>query len=217
MTKQATWYFDYISPYPYLQMARFDQLPADLEITAKPVLFAGLLGHWDQKGPAEIPAKRRQTYRYCHWLANKRGIPFKTPPRHPFNPLALLRLTIALGSKFDVIAKIYHHIWGTGHDGQEPESLKILGESLGIESLEKMNDLISEPSVKLELRQNTEEAIQKGVFGVPTFVVDEELYWGDDALDMMTDYLANPEAFSRGEMQRLKDLPIGVQRKESRL
>ena len=217
MTKHAVWYFDYISPYPYLQMASFDRLPTDLKITPKPVLFAGLLGHWENKGPAEIPAKRRQTYRYCHWLAQKKGVPFKTPPRHPFNPLALLRLTIALGAELNTIQTIYTHVWGTGHDGQDPESLKILGKSLGIESLEKMNDLISQPAVKSQLRQNTEEAIAKNVFGVPSFVIDDEVFWGEDATDMMLDYLVDPDAFSRGEMQRLKDLPIGVQRKESRL
>ena len=217
MTNHAIWYFDYISPYPYLQMASFDRLPKDLKITAKPVLFAGLLGHWESKGPAEISAKRRQTYRYCHWLAQKKGVPFKTPPRHPFNPLTLLRLTIALGAELETIQTIYTHVWGTGHDGQDPVSIEKLGKSLGIETLEKMNDLISEPSVKLQLRQNTEEAIAKEVFGVPSFVIDDEVFWGEDATDMMIDYLRDPEAFSRGEMGRLKDLPIGTQRKESRL
>ena len=81
------------------QHLAYDRLPDDLEITLKPVLFAGLLGHWDMKGPAEIPAKRVQTYRYCHWLAEKRGIPFKAPPRHPFNPLPLLRLARMLQEK----------------------------------------------------------------------------------------------------------------------
>ena len=214
MAKQADWYFDYISPYPYLQMANFNRLPSDLTINPKPVLFAGLLGHWESKGPAEIPAKRRQTYRYCHWLAHKRGLPYKTPPRHPFNPLAFLRLTIALGSDFDVIAKIYHHIWGTGHDGQDPASLNALAETLGIDDID---GLTSAPDVKLQLRQNTEEAIQKNVFGVPTFVIDDEVFWGEDATEMMIDYLRNPDEFSRGEMGRLKDLPVASQRKESRL
>jgi len=217
MTKQAIWYFDYISPYPYLQMASFDRLPKDLEIIAKPVLFAGLLGHWDQKGPAEIPAKRRQTYRYCHWLAQKKGLPFKTPPRHPFIPLTLLRMTIALGSDLDVIGKIYTHVWGTGHDGQDPASIEALGNALGIEDTSKINEMISDPAVKSKLRQNTEEAISKDVFGVPSFVIDDEVFWGEDATDMMLDYLADPDAFSCGEMGRLKDLPIAAQRTQSRL
>ena len=57
MTRHADWYFDYVSPFAYLQLEGFDRLPDDLVIRAKPVLFAGLLGYWEHKGPAEIPAK----------------------------------------------------------------------------------------------------------------------------------------------------------------
>jgi 2-hydroxychromene-2-carboxylate isomerase len=107
MTRQADWYFDFVSPFAYLQFAGFERLPGDLAISLKPVLFAGLLGHWEHKGPAEIPAKRRQTYRYCHWLAGKRGMPYKMPPRHPFNPLAVLRLAIALGADAETSARSF--------------------------------------------------------------------------------------------------------------
>ncbi len=83
MMRQADWYFDFVSPFAYLQFEAFDRFPDDLAISLKPVLFAGFLGHWEHKGPAEIPAKRRQTYRYCHWLAGMRGIPYKMPQRGP--------------------------------------------------------------------------------------------------------------------------------------
>lgn len=214
MTRRADWYFDYVSPYAYLQLEAFGRLPPDLEIRMKPVLFAGLLGHWEHKGPAEIPAKRRQTYRYCHWLAGKRKIPFKTPPRHPFNPFAVLRLSIALDSDIDAIRAIFRHIWGTGHDGQDPESLRPLAASLGIDDLDAR---IGDSAVKDRLRRNTEAAIERGVFGIPTFAIDGELFWGDDVMDMMLDYLENPNLFKQGDLARLADLPIAAQRKESRL
>jgi 2-hydroxychromene-2-carboxylate isomerase len=214
MARQADWYFDYVSPYAYLQLEAFDRLPADLEITIKPVLFAGLLGYWDNMGPAEIPAKRRQTYRYSHWLAHKRGVPFKAPPRHPFNPLAALRLSITLDSEIDVIRAIFRHIWGYGHDGQDLESLRPLAKSLGVDDLETR---IADPAIKDQLRQNTEAAVARGVFGIPTFSIDDELFWGDDVTDMMLDYLENPNLFKEGELARLTELPIAAQRKESRL
>lgn len=214
MARQADWYFDYVSPYAYLQLEAFDRLPADLEITIKPVLFAGLLGYWDNMGPAEIPAKRRQTYRYSHWLAHKRGVPFKAPPRHPFNPLAVLRLSIALDSNVDAIRAIFRHIWGYGHDGQDLESLRPLAKSLGVDDLEAR---IADPAIKDQLRQNTEAAAARGVFGIPTFAIDDELFWGDDVTDMMLDYLENPNLFKEGELARLTELPIAAQRKESRL
>ena len=214
MTRQANWYFDYVSPYAYLQLESFHRLPADIEVTLKPVLFAGLLGYWDNMGPAEIPAKRRQTYRYCHWLAHKRGIPFKAPPRHPFNPLAVLRLSIALDSDIEAIRTIFRHIWGTGQDGQDPASLRPLAESLGVEDLEAR---IADPAVKEQLRTNTEEATARGVFGIPTFAIDDELFWGDDVTDMMLDYLNNPELFKEGDLARISDLPIAAERQQSRL
>jgi 2-hydroxychromene-2-carboxylate isomerase len=214
MARQADWYFDYVSPYAYLQLESFHRLPADLEVRMKPVLFAGLLGYWDNMGPAEIPAKRRQTYRYSHWLAHKRGIPFKAPPRHPFNPLAVLRLSIALDSDIDAIRAIFRHIWGTGHDGQDPDSLRPLAASLGVEDLEAR---IANPAVKERLRRNTDEATARGVFGIPTFAIDDELFWGDDLTDMMLDYLENLDLFKDGELARLGELPVAAQRKESRL
>ena len=214
MPRQANWYFDYVSPYAYLQLECFHRLPADIEVTIKPVLFAGLLSFWDNMGPAEIPAKRRQTYRYCHWLAHKRGIPFKAPPRHPFNPLAVLRLSIALNSDIDAVRAIFRHIWGDGRDGQDPASLKPLAESLGVTDL---TAAISDPAVKDQLRQNTEEATAGGVFGIPTFEIESELFWGDDITDMMLEFLDNPNLFQEGELARLTDMPIAAARKESRL
>jgi 2-hydroxychromene-2-carboxylate isomerase len=214
MTRHADWYFDYVSPYAYLQLESFDRLPADLEVHLKPVLFAGLLGHWEHKGPAEIPAKRRQTYRYCHWLAGKRNIPFKTPPRHPFNPLAVLRLSIALESEIGAVRAIFRHIWGAGHDGQDPQSLRPLARSLGVDDLDAR---IGDPAVKDRLRQNTDAAIERGVFGIPTFAIGDELFWGDDVTGMMLDYLETPDLFKQGGLERLADLPIAAQRKQSRL
>lgn len=214
MARQVDWYFDFISPYAYLQLCSFERLPDDLAVAMKPVLFAGLLGHWEHKGPAEIPAKRRQTYRYCHWLAGKRGIPFKVPPRHPFNPLAVLRLAVALDGVPAAVRAIFHHIWGTGHDGQDPASLAGLAAALGVDDWAR---LIGEPAVKQQLRANTDQAIRRGVFGVPTFAIDDELFWGEDVTEMMLDYLADPALFRRGELARLGNLPVAAARKESRL
>ena len=214
MARHADWYYDVISPYAYLQFATFGRLPDDLEVQIKPVLFAGLLGAWDNLGPAEIPAKRRQTYRYCHWLAHKRGIPFKTPPRHPFNPLALLRLAVALDGEPAAVGAIFHHIWGAGNDGQDADSLTALARMLGVDDWRAR---VNDPAIKQQLRANTDEAVARGVFGVPTFVIDSEIFWGDDVTDMMLDYLGDPELFRRGELERVGELPVAAQRKQSRL
>lgn len=209
MARQADWYFDYISPYPYLQMSRFRELPEDLVVRPRPVLFAALLNHWGHKGPAEIPAKRRQTYFYTRWLADQRGLPFKGPPRHPFNPLALLRLTIAAGSTLEAVRIVYEHVFGEGNDGQEESSVAALGKKLGILDVA---EVLTRQSIKEELRANTTEAIERGVFGVPTFSYAGEIFWGDDATPLFVDFLADPKMFEREPYAGIDEVVPAAQR-----
>lgn len=196
---QADWYFDYLSPYPYLQLARFGELEGKVAIRPRPVVFGKLLDHWGQKGPAEIPAKARQTYRITRWMAERRGLPFAGPPRHPFNPLPLLRLTIALGSSLDAVRAIYAHVWGAGQDAQDEGSLDALAGSLGMPD---WRERIADPQVKAALHANTADAVAAGVFGVPSFVCAGELFWGEDATDLFLAFLADPGMFARPPYQR---------------
>jgi 2-hydroxychromene-2-carboxylate isomerase len=206
---QADWYFDFISPYAYLQLMQFKRLPDTLEIRYRPVLFAGLLKHWGQKGPAEIPGKRLQTYRECQWRAQRAGIPFKFPDPHPFNPLRALRLCIALGTEPAIVGAIFEFIFAEGRDIQSEDGWKALALRLDVDDADA---LASQQQVKDALRENTEEAVRRGVYGVPTFAVGEQLFWGDNMTDMLLDYLADPALFSRGEMARIDAMPMGVER-----
>src|ERR1700694_5840015 len=88
----ADWYFDFVSPFSYLQCEQLPTLERSVRIRYRPGLFAGLLKAPGHKGPAEIASKRRFTYRFVVWQAAKLGIPLKFPAAHPFNPLPLLRL-----------------------------------------------------------------------------------------------------------------------------
>ena len=204
------WYFDVISPFAYLQLVRFDRLPDDLAVNYRPILFAGLLGHWGHKGPAEIEAKRIHTYRFSQWRADREGIPLRYPPVHPFNPLKALRLCIARGSDASTVRAVFDHIWRDGIGIETESGWRALVERLDIDDADA---LVSAPEVKDGLRRSTEEAIAAGVYGVPTFRVGEELFWGDDATGMMLDYLANPNFFEIGEFERVSNLPAGTQRK----
>lgn len=208
MTK-AVWYFDVISPFAYLQQAQFDAMPKDLEISFRPILFAGLLDHWGHKGPAEIPRKRQHTYRYCVWYAARHGIPFKMPPAHPFNPLKALRLSIVLDNAPEAVGAIFAAIFAEGGDLTEPETWARLTERLGVADADEQ---VSRPEIKAALRRNTEDAAAAGVFGVPTFSVDGEQFWGVDSTEMFLDYLKNPAGFAEGELGRAVRLPVGIQR-----
>ena len=206
---QADWYFDFVSPYAYLQLMAFKRLPDSLEIRYRPVLFAGLLKHWGQLGPAEIPAKRLQTYRECQWRAERAGIPFKIPDLHPFNPLRALRLCIALGTEPAVVGAIFEFIFAEGRDIHSDSDWRELAARLEVDDPDA---LVSRSDVKNALRDNTRDAAGRGVYGVPTFAVRDELFWGSDTTDMLLDYLADPKLFSRGEMARISSMPMGVER-----
>ena len=206
----ADWYFDFLSPFSYLQLAQFDRLPPDLEVTYRPVLFAGLLAHWEHKGPAEIPAKRVQTYRWCHWYAARHGIPFRMPPAHPFNPLRPLRLAVAQDAEPALIRALFDAIWAEGRDPSQDEEWQGLTGRLGIADADEM---IARPEVKEALRRGTEEAAERGVFGIPTLVIGDEVFWGLDTTDLVLDYLNDPTMLKSGEYARISDLPIAQARK----
>lgn len=187
--KHITFYLDFISPYAYLA---FEKLPEVLlghsySVSYKPILFAALLKHHGQLGPAEIPAKRAWTYRHVAWLAQQNGVDLQLPAQHPFNPIGLLRLALAcsdvgLPNRY-VCESIFHHVWEGGQDAADTQRLQVLTAQLA--PLRGVNDELP----RIQLRSHTDDAIAKGVFGVPAFEVDGKLFWGLDALPMLKAYL----------------------------
>ncbi len=206
----ADWYFDFISPFAYLQWRRLRELGGLLPIRPVPLLFAGLLKHWGHKGPAEIAAKRRFTYRHVIWLAQRHGIALNFPPSHPFNPLRALRLAVALDGRAEVIDALFRVIWEDGHD---PNDAGVWSELEARLNLNDADALIESAEVKSQLNENCAQAIAAGVFGVPSLIIGDELFWGFDATDMALDYLGDPRHFAAAEYARIDELPTGVQRK----
>ena len=209
--REVDFWYDFLSPFSYIAFARLGELPPDVRVTLKPVLFAGLLGHWGNTGPAELAPKRKYMYRWCHWWANSLGIPFRFPARHPFNPLRHLRLAIACGNRHEAVARIFASVWATGADATDETAFIGLAHELGLNDVEaRLND----PLVKAKLRLNTEAAIAAGVFGVPSYVAGDEVFWGADALEFFKAWLADPSLLSDPEIARLDGLPVGVVRRQ---
>jgi 2-hydroxychromene-2-carboxylate isomerase len=206
----ADWYFDFISPFSYLQLGRIAALRARIEITPVPIVFGAILKHHGQLGPAEIRGKREFTYRFAQWTAERERIPLRFPPAHPFNPIAALRLAIAAGTTWPAIAAIFEHIWKDGRAGDEAEQLADVGRALGIEDVAAA---IARDDVKTALRTNTESAIAAGVFGVPTLRIGGELFWGNDATALIEDWLDEPARFDAPEYRRIASLPRAIERK----
>jgi len=208
-----TFFLDFISPYAWLA---FEALPRslrglDVQVVYKPVLFAGLLKHHGQLGPAEIPGKRDWTYRQVQWLARQQGCKLKLPSTHPFNPLSLLRLALACGDantpERAVCEQVFRHVWCSGQEAADPDRLQLLAQQL------KPARDPSSPAVKQALQANTDEAIALGLFGVPSMQVDDKLFWGQDALPMLRAYLQGDAWFHEGAWQAASTLPAGIQRK----
>lgn len=208
--KRIDFYLDFISPYAYLA---FEQLPQALEglsyeVAYRPVLFAGLLKHHGQLGPAEIPGKREWTYRQVLWQAHVHGIPMQMPAAHPFNPLGLLRLAIACGPNRYVCETLLRHAWRGGADAADAARLQALQQQLA-----PARDPASE-EVKDALKEATRAAIAAGLFGVPTFAVDGKLFWGFDALPMLRAYLQGDAWFGApwDEAARAAGAPVKAAR-----
>jgi len=213
-TTTVDWYFDLVSPFAFLQLNALDRLPKGLKIAPKPVLLGAILGHWGQLGPAEIGPKRLHTYRLAQWIASERGIRFTMPERHPFNPLKALRILAALGPDLQMVRRAFDFVFMEGRAPDTDEAIADFGRYLMVSGAPV--ELAGEQSAKDRLRQLTDEAIGRGVFGVPTFHVDGELFWGDDATGMLAAYLGDRSFFKKGEMARIATLPVGIQRNTGR-
>jgi 2-hydroxychromene-2-carboxylate isomerase len=209
----ADWYFDFVSPFSYLQCEQLPTLERSIRIRYRPVLFAALLAAHGHKGPAEIASKRRFTYRFVVWQAAKLGIPLKFPAAHPFNPLALLRLAIVADCEPLAVRRIFRFVWRDGRLGDLPIEWAELISELDIPDAATR---IASSEVKDALKKNTDDAIARGVFGVPTLAIGDELFWGVDATAMAADYVAQGCKFTDAEMTRVASLPAGVERDVSK-
>ena len=207
--QQIDWYFDFISPFAYLASESLWRFPEDIELRPRPILFAGLLNHYQTRGPAEIPPMRRFTFRHIRWLADVNDITLKLPPAHPFNPLKLLRLCIVLGGEPELVQRLFRFVWAEGCSSEDPEQWQRLISELGAEGIEQQ--LVAD-EVKAELRKNTEAAIDAGVFGVPGFVLQGEVFWGYDSIDFLLACLDNPELLKSAGMLAADSMQEGLQR-----
>ncbi|MES2956016.1 MAG: 2-hydroxychromene-2-carboxylate isomerase [Pseudomonadota bacterium] len=210
--KHITFYLDFISPYAWLA---FEKLPEALKgisysVTYKPLLFAALLKHHGQLGPAEIAGKRKWTYRQVLWLAHEQGLELQLPALHPFNPLPLLRLAVACDAQGTpnryVCETLLRHVWCSGADAADESRLA------QVTALLAPQRAPGSVEVKADLKAHTDEAISLGLFGVPTIAVDGKLFWGLDALPMLRAYLLGDAWFDGPDWDAARQLESGATR-----
>ena len=215
--KEIHFYFDFISPYAWLA---FQALPKALEgishrVHYHPVVFGAMLKHHGQLGPAEMPGKREWTYRQVMWLAKQQGSDLQMPASHPFNSLALLRLAVAATDNGEpnryVVESIFKHVWCTGLEAADAERFA----ALQLHLLSQAHLTLKDPQsveVKQMLQQQTQQAIDLGLFGVPSMVVNGQIFWGQDALPMLRAYLQGDAWFESADWLDAGKLPVGIRR-----
>lgn len=199
-------YFDFISPYAYLAAERIEALAArhQREVVWHPILLAAILNHNQQRGPAEIPDKRRYSFSHLLRLAHDENLVLVPPPGHPFNSLLPLRIA-ALRPEAELILHLYRACW---RDGQAVDSEGSLKSLMDEDTLKRA----SSPEAKERLKNNTQQAIELGVFGVPTVVVDGELFWGFDSFAHLERFLRGQDPVDPKLTQIWENLPTSASR-----
>lgn len=184
----VTYYFDPVSPYAWLAAAALPRIEsAGAQVVLQPVLFAGLLNAHGQKGPAEIAAKRAYTFRDVMRQAARQGLPFAGPPGHPFNPLLALRMCVALADQAQrrrFALALMAACWERGDDISDVATMLRLARECDLDGA-LLAEAAQQAEIKQRLAADTEQAIAAGVFGVPTFLYEDELFWGADRIEAL--------------------------------
>lgn len=205
--KELNFYFDFLSPFSYFAWLKMELFAKELnlQVNYKPVALGPLLNHWQIKGPGEIEPKREFLLKQMLRYASKNNIEFTTPKTHPFNSLYALRLSLK-GVAGDYQEKVIETFWKAGWQkridmGEPDELLKVLRDN------DLPADELYEKSftreAKIELKQNIQEAITRGAFGVPSFVVDDELFWGQDSMEELRDFILGTDKLDREKLHTL--------------
>lgn len=216
MMKSLEFYFDYLSPYAYFAWNKIEKFAADhhVELIIKPVVFGKLLDHWGQLGPAEIPPKRAWLTKYCMYYATTNNLPLKFPKSHPFNSLSALRASLKIVSgehQAKLISEIFLAGWGESQDIGDIEVIANVATKIGLDG-DEIKESINNIEVKEALKNNTADAISKGVFGIPTMIFEGELFWGNDQFEYLSNLIKGNYQVNMEQLQELATRPRGIDR-----
>ena len=187
MIKSFDFYFDFASPYTFLAHKEIRKIEKtnSVKIKYKPILLGGLLKNAQIKANADIPIKAKYMIKDCKLWAEKYNVSFKFNNYFPITSLNLMRGVIVAESEgYDkiFINKVFDSIWKHGLNLNDNLIFEKLLKNLDINPKNFLTKII-EPKVKDDLKKRTDEAFQKGIFGLPTFLVNNRIFWGQDRLE----------------------------------
>lgn len=186
--KSVEFYFDLGSPYSYLAYYRLLQMAErqEIQIVYKPILLGGVFKATGNRSPIEIPVKGVYSILDMQRWSEYYHIPMQMNPHFPMNTLTLMRILTGVQllhlEKFEQVLKLlFDAMFGTPQNLNEPTVLAEVLKPSGF-SVEDIMSIVQSDVVKQKLITETEQAIQRGIFGAPTFFVGDEMYWGQDRL-----------------------------------
>jgi 2-hydroxychromene-2-carboxylate isomerase len=218
MTRTIDVYFDFISPYAYVGWNQVHSVARKnaCKVHPIPVLFAALLNAHGTKGPAEVPAKRVYVFKDAFRKAHAAGLgALVPPPSHPFNPLFALRACTAVdddAERTTLVSALYRAAWAGGGGVDTEEKVARVTTDAGLDGA-RITQRATSAEVKDAVRRATDDAIAKGAFGVPTFIVDGELFWGVDSLDALDAFLRGADPLPKDLLAAWAHLPATAQRR----
>ena len=188
MTKEIDFYFDFISPYAYLAHKKIQSLPKDIRINYKPILLGGLHNLEGITAPAFIKPKLKHMVNDCLLIAKKNNFDFKWNSKFPINSLNIMRgcFDINPSNRDPYIEKMFNAYWKYDLDISKEEILIPLLNQCKIDKdifFKTIKDLV----IKEKLKEATKNAHEKEIFGAPTFIVNNKIFWGQDRLEFALD------------------------------
>jgi len=188
MTKELDFYFDFISPYTYLAYKKIQSLPKNIKINYKPILLGGLHNLEGITAPAFIRPKLKHMINDCLLIAKKNNFNFRWNSKFPINSLNIMRGYLIVNSlnRDQYIKTMFDAYWKDDLDISKEEILKPLLDQCKIDKnifFKTIKDLV----IKENLKEATKNAHEKGIFGAPTFIVNDKIFWGQDRLEFALD------------------------------
>ena len=187
MSNHINFYFDIISPYAYIAYKKILKIK-NVNFKLKPILLGGLHNLAGITAPAFNKYKMKNMQNDCELVAKKNNISFKWNSKFPINSLNIMRgyLCVKDNKKEEYLNNFFEAYWKEDLDLSNEENIKILLKKLKIDEHDFFN-LIKNQDTKDKLKQFTQEAFEKEVFGAPTFIVNNKIFWGQDRLEYALD------------------------------
>ena len=195
MSQAIEFYFDVGSPAAYLAWTQLPKIARDVgaEIEYRPFLLGGVFQATGNRSPMEVPAKGQYMADDLQRFARRYGVPYAQNPHFPINTLMLMRGATGLQMRDEArmipyVEAVYRAIWAERKDMNDPATVAAVLKEAGLDP-QQLLVLAADPAVKDRLKQVTQEAVARGVFGAPTFFIGQEMFWGQDRLDFVKEAL----------------------------